>query len=206
MDRLRRSSQQRAVELVQAKQEPHWHYGPVMRRGAVPDDAACWLFDSASLTRRLRRVSNCFRVELLSNQRERPMRCERQVLGMDDRALALVRQVRLYCDGEAKVYARTVMPLSSLTGRRRRLARLGGKPLGEMLFRDPTMSRGEMEVAQLSEGHRFYGLAVQGLNDVPETLWGRRSVFKISGYPLLVNEFFLPPLLTSEEFRIKRKV
>jgi len=167
----------------------------------VPDDVSAWLFDGDSLTKRLRKCCQHFRVELLGQVWQRPMFCERRVLGMDDRGVALIRQVRLYCDGEPKVYARTIMPRASLTGRRRRLARLGGRPLGEMLFRDRTMRRGDMEVAQISPGvwlpagvkHSAY-------------YWGRRSVFIIGNKPLLVNEVFLPPLPADNGFRIKRKI
>ena len=157
---------------------------------------ADWLFDDGSLTRRLRKASGGdFRVEFLEQQWARPLRCERQVLGLDDRAVALIRQVRLWCSGRAVVYARTVMPRSSLVGRQRRLARLGGRPLGEQLFRDRTMSRGVMEVAEITAEQKFYEWALGADRTVPQQLWGRRSVFTVSGRPLLVNEFFLPPLL-----------
>ncbi len=181
--------------------EPNWRCGRTVRWGMVPDDVSVWLFDADSLTRRLRKCCQRFHVEVLAQAWRRPMLCERRVLGMDDRGLALIRQVRLYCDGEPKVYARTVMPKTSLTGRRRRLAHLGGRPLGEMLFRDRTMRRGDMEVAQVSPG----AWLPANVKQMP-SYWGRRSVFSIGDKPLLVNEVFLPPLPADKGFRIKRKI
>ncbi len=180
---------------------PAWRSARLMRRGQVPEAIAQWLFDEGSLTKRLRKTSNGdFRVELLGQQWARPLRCERRALGLEDRAVALIRQVRLWCNGRAVVYARTVLPRSTLVGRLRPLARLGGRPLGERLFRDRTMCRGVMEVAEITPEQGFYAWP-QGSGG--QSLWGRRSVFTVSGRPLLVNEIFLPPLPTGAGRMIK---
>lgn len=165
-----------------------------------------WLYDSESLTKRLRQAGRGnFRVQLLRQQLERPLLCERRELGLNDRAYALVRQVHLYCADELVVYARTVMPLSVLRGRSCALARLGGKPLGEMLFRDKSMCRSPMEIAGIEKSDLFYRWAVPDGYMSQRQVWGRRSVFRLSGKSLLVNEIFLPPLPNNTRFRIKRK-
>ncbi len=180
------------------KGEPAWRNARLIRRGQVPPRMADWLFDNGSLTRRLRQASGGdFRVELLRQHWARPLRCEQQVLGLEPRAVALIRQVRLWCNGEAVVYARTILPRQTLVGRQRRLARLGGRPLGEQLFRDRTMYRGEMQVALVGPEQGAYG-AVAG----SRPLWGRRSVFTVAGRPLLVNEIFLPSLVTGMVYTV----
>jgi len=189
--------------------EPHWRIAAGPRPAGLSDEVAEWLFDADSLTKRLRQAGGGdFRVSLLKQRFERPLLCERRALGLDDRAIALVRQVHLYCAGEVKVYARTVMPLSVLHGSSRGLARLGGRPLGEMLFRDKSMRRSSMQVARVDEGDLFHdwGVACVETGAVVGQVWGRRSVFRLSGRPLLVNEIFLPPLPKSIGFRIKHKV
>jgi chorismate-pyruvate lyase len=35
---------------------------------------------------------------------------------------------------------------------------------------------------------------MRDLRDKPETIWGRRSLFRLGGKPLLVCEFFLPDI------------
>lgn len=105
---------------------------------------------------------------------------------------ALVRQVRLLCDGKPWVFARTVIPASTLKGAVRRLAYLGDKPLGAVLFADPSMQRDAIEIASLSARTCHYADALQGQRSRPKQIWGRRSVFYISNKPLLVSEFFLP--------------
>jgi len=185
--------------------EPRWRIGHGSRLAGLSDEMAAWLFDVGSLTKRLRRAGGGdFRVKLLSQQFERPLLCERRALGLNDRAVALVRQVHLHCAGEIKVYARSVMPLSLLHGSSRGLARLGGRPLGEMLFRDKSMRRSPMQIARINTGDLFYRWGVP--NGVTGQVWGRRSVFRLSGRPLLVSEIFLPPLPKYTGFRIKYKV
>lgn len=153
-----------------------------------------WLLDTGSLTHRLRQRCRCFRVAVRRQCWERPAADERRVLEMRAAERALIREVHLLCGDTPWVFARTVMPVSSLRGRRRRLMHLGDKPLGAALFADPHLCRGALEVARLRRGESLYEQA--GSRDAAE-IWGRRSVFRLQGRPLLVTEIFLPALLQS---------
>lgn len=159
---------------------------------AVPQQLLSWLFDPSSLTARLQRwCPGQFRVELISQQIARPSRDELQVLGLHYGESALVRQVRLYCGQHAVVYARTVIPLRTLTGRQRSYANLGNRSLGSMLFADRSMRRGPVMATRLDPSSRIFNYT--GATD--SAVWGRRSVFYVSNKPLLVSEYFLPALL-----------
>jgi chorismate--pyruvate lyase len=187
--------------------EPHWRPGHGLRPAGLSDEMADWLFDGESLTKRLKQAcGRNFNVKLLRQNYERPLLCERRALGMDDRAQALVRQVHLCCADQVLVYARSVMPLALLQGNSRGLAHLGGRPLGELLFRDKTMQRSPMEIARIEPGDLFYGWALAEGAAVKGPLWGRRSVFRLAGRPLLVNEIFLPPPPEGAGFKVKHKV
>jgi chorismate--pyruvate lyase len=162
-------------------------------RSSIPANLADWLLDRASLTLRLQQLCpGGFRVQVLSQVRGTPRLDEAQVLGMRPRDIAIVRQVRLLCGGTPWVYARTVIPVTSLRGKLQRLAGLGTRPLGGMLFADPGMRRGIVELAELLPGHAVYAAATGHLRQRPAAIWGRRSVFRMSGKPLLVSELFLP--------------
>jgi chorismate--pyruvate lyase len=104
-----------------------------------------------------------------------------------------VREVELICDGVPWVFARTLIPVRSLTGSTRRLTLLGDRPLGEVLFADPSMERGVTEMAQLLPGHQLFGSATQHLS-AAQVVWGRRTLFHLASKPLLVNEIFLPDI------------
>lgn len=162
----------------------------------MPPAVARWLFDTASLTRRLRaRCPGGFAVRVLRQRRQRPGFSERRLLDLPMGAMAVVREVQLQCHGRPWVFARTVIPLHTLTGRCRRLSRLGTRPLGEMLFTSPGMRRYEVQVARLVPGQPLFAAATAGLRPCPAEAWGRRSVFALAGRPLLVTEIFLPELL-----------
>ena len=108
-----------------------------------------------------------------------------------------VRQVQLLCDGEPWVFARTIVPISTLSGAQRRLAHLGNRPLGAYLFADPGMQRGPVELACIRGKQAMFPEATSGLDALPAEIWGRRSVFRVGGKPLLVTEVFLPTLETT---------
>ena len=141
-----------------------------------------WLTDRASLTQHLIQASEGhFRVEVVRQGWARPTRSEASALGISFRQLALVREVRLMGREQTWVYARSVIPASTLTGKERQLNHVGSRSLGSVLFRDSTMKRGPLEVSRLS------------LPD-DQSMWARRSKFYLSGKPLLVCEVFLPAL------------
>ena len=177
--------------------EPVWRRKSQLRKALIPNTVADWLFDSGSLTGRI--VEACdgrFRVEVLQQGWQVPMRNESQRLGIRNGRIALVREVYLYCNDTPWVFARTVIPRSTLTGTQRYLAHLGNKPLGAALFSDPSMERDELEVSCLAAGQSLFATATQKMRDIPACIWGRRSIFRVGDKPLLVAEIFLPTLPT----------
>lgn len=158
----------------------------------ISAELASWLFDPESLTARL--IAGCngrFSVKLLSVKRCTPTPDEIQALKLRYRSHAIIRQVLLYCDDTPWVYARTVIPMTSLRGALQGLVKLGTKPLGAVLFADKTMQRSAIEVTMMSHQHPCYGWT--GFKG-KQAIWGRRSVFRLNKKPLLVSEFFLPDL------------
>ena len=176
--------------------EPHWFELGSGRPGNLPERIFHWLQDSASLTRRVTAACRgCFRVQVVSQCWGRAFNSERQVLGLGFRTACLVREVELLCDGRPQVFARTLIPATSLRGAARRLALLRDRPLGAVLFADPHTRRERVEIARFLPGHRLYGTATSHLAEKPESVWGRRTLFRYAGQPILVNELFLPDLI-----------
>lgn len=164
--------------------------------GAAPDAALRdWLLDTGSLTRRVQQAcAGRFRVQVEMQGWGRPRLDESLALGLRLGRIALIREVHLLCDERPWVFARTVIPVSTLRGRQRRLAHLGSRPLGAVLFADPHMQRGTVEVVSVPPGSALFAAASCGMKRRPAEIWGRRSVFRLGGKPLLVSEFFLPGL------------
>lgn len=134
-----------------------------------------WLRDRGSLTERLvEKSGGAFRVEVLRQHWGRALLDEANTLGISPRHRVIIREVILHGNNNPWVYARSILPARSLDRSLRHLKRLGNRPLGTLLFCDPHMQRGEIEVTCHQRG------------------WGRRSVFYLQGQPLLVSEIFLP--------------
>lgn len=134
-------------------------------------------------------------MNLLEQRWARPMLNESLALGVRRWNYGLVRQVKLLCENKPWVFARTVIPHSTFRGKQRRLAHLGNRPLGAVLFSDCSMKRGELEIASIVPGQQLFDQATSDLKQKPDRVWGRRSVFYLSGKPLLVSEIFLPGLM-----------
>jgi chorismate--pyruvate lyase len=66
--------------------------------------------------------------------------------------------------------------------------------LGDILFRDKSMRRSPMQIARIETGELFHDWSLRGVKLSADAgpVWGRRSVFRLSGKPLLVSEIFLP--------------
>ncbi len=123
-----------------------------------------------------------------------PLNTESRILKMRRGMLALVRDVELLCDHTPWVFARTLIPVSSLKGAAQRLTQLGEKPLGAVLFSDPKVTRGATQVARLLPRQPLFETACHDLSEKPDYLWGRRTLFYMGKRPILVNEIFLPTL------------
>ena len=177
-----------------------WKPARQVLRHEVPAGLLDWLLDPASLTRRLQQAC-CgeFRVRLLEQGWGRPNPDECRTLRMRRGERAILRQVHLLCGEVPWVYARTAIPAGTLRGRHRQLGRLGTRPLGAVLFADPSMEREPVQLARIDRGLRLYADATRGLAHRPPAIWGRRSVFRLGGKPLLVAEIFLPQFETRHQ-------
>ena len=184
------TTQNPGAHTLAKHREAHWQNYRRLPAYAVPARWRHWLLDRGSLTQRLIAASDGrFRVRILGQGIAKPRRSEAQILGIANHHLAVVREVILYGKDQPWVYARSVLPLTSLTGRLTRLRQLDERPLGALLFADPSMRRGKLELASVQPSKVALPLEL-GIFDTP--LWGRRSVFYVADKPLLVSEIFLP--------------
>ena len=101
----------------------------------------------------------------------KPHQNESDVLGFEGDSI--IREVELLGSGKTMVFARSVIPVTNDT---EDLLSIGSKPLGEILFNDPAIIRGQLQITHTGN------------------TWGRRSTFTIGTTNLLVSEFFLETL------------
>ena len=152
------------------------------------------LSDRGSLTQRLQAQYAEFSVQLLACGLEQPFRDETQALALHPATRAYVRNVLLMGDGQARVFAHSVLPRAGLRGGWNGITRLGSKPLGEALFTNPRIRRLGLTLCHIDAHHPLYRAARLHTGITVRYLWARRSVFCLNGYPLLVTEVFLPAI------------
>lgn len=152
-----------------------------------------WLEDTGSLTKKVREACDGhFSVEVRQQGSGKCLFDEAKLLDITRTRYAVIREVALRCDETPWVFARTIIPMKSLSGPARRLTMLGNKPLGAVLFADPSVHRGRTQYTHLTPGQELFESAVVGLAERPDSLWGRRTLFYLADKPLLVNEIYLP--------------
>ena len=139
----------------------------------IPTYVGIWLLDSMSLTYKLKDKYNDFEVNIISQKASTPFQCEFQLLGSNQNQEIIVREVELLGNQKPVVNARSLIPLTEDT---KDILKIGSKPLGEILFDDPKIKRGHLEVGSF------------------ENSWARRSTFTIGKTKLLVTEIFLESL------------
>ena len=162
-----------------------------------PGSLLHWLLNKDSLTERLvARSRGEFHVEVLAQYRAKAQQSEYAAMHIKRQRYCFIREVVLFGNNQPWVFARTVVPLQTMTGRLRALGSLNNKPLGAFLFSFPTMRRGVIEFANIRPDHQLVPTPFFANSD---SLWGRRSVFFLDNKPLLVNEIFLPGFIDNLE-------
>jgi chorismate lyase len=161
-----------------------------------PPPLVPWLRDPTSFMQRLRDHQVLQpQVQVLSQQWQYPTVEEAKLLSIPSRQYALAREV-LITSGEGKwMFARTIIPRQTLTGREQLLARLKNRALGTLLFNNPGIVRQPFEFATLAFGTSLHKKISYHANFEVPVLWARRSIFQIKHKQLLLMEVLFPDLM-----------
>ena len=120
---------------------------------------------------------------------------ENQLLGVPPEGLSHIREISMGSPTQDWMFARTVIPVTTLEGQAAGLAHLGDIPIGQLLFGELKAKRLDMNLALIfAKDIPFTNdLGIERFN-IPQgfTLWHRRSIFEIASGSLLINEIFLP--------------
>jgi chorismate lyase len=172
-----------------------WH--PHVNHVNPPRALRSWLTDDRSLTLKLMLRSRQFQIRRLCQRRALCLVDEHARVGLQRRSHVRQREVLLQCDGQAVVFAHTVVPLAATTSDWPFFGGLGERSLGTTLFGDPRVGRCHMEYARLHARHPLVRRAQAALGKVaaPAPLYARRCLYHRRRGVLLVTELFLPPIL-----------
>ncbi len=149
-----------------------------------------WLARSGALTTGLRALG-AFSLSVVSQGIEIALAEETDVMG---HAPLWRREVLMSIDKIPCVLARSVTPLSASHGCWQGIRKLGRRPLADLLYHDPGITRSLFEISRIGRRHGLHqSLRRSGLGPTIESsLLARRSIFWRQDQPLLVSECFLP--------------
>ncbi len=175
-------------------QAPRWQAPAAYDPAAHGPRIHSWLAETGSLTQRLRRqYGAAFGVRLLRRQWLPPFSDESLLLELNPRHFQLIREVLLHAGGRPLILARSVLPAAAARIPGHNLARLGARPLGEVLFAQPDLERRRVQYTDTPS--RIWRSELAQILTLPPQIPGRRTVYAIRQHPLLVAEFFLPGII-----------
>ncbi|MDO6462501.1 chorismate lyase [Granulosicoccaceae sp. 1_MG-2023] len=165
---------------------PLWQSEPPQ----VTETMRAWLTSSGSLTARVKQhCRGRFSVSVIRHERETATEAAAAALALEPGAEVLSREVLLCDDGQARVYAASLLPVCALTGRFAPLRELGAQPLGHWIFAEPQLIRSQMRFCLLPADRLP---ALPGQDAVaPPRIAGRKTHFSGAAKDFLVSEFFL---------------
>lgn len=175
-------------------QPPHWTLNRTGTRHLLPKNLQPWVYETGSLTQRLRREHGArVAVKILFQQWQLPFLTESQRLHLPGHRYGLIREVLLHVDGKPLILARTVLPEATINFANRELSNLGTRPLGEVIFSYPNLARLETDVCCVPE--KIWTSNLKQQVTIAAKIGGRRTVYAIDRHPMLVSEFFMPDAL-----------
>ena len=160
-------------------------------RERVPAPLEPWLAEPGLLTARVRAA--CGAATRLRLLRLEPAPLEPRIarrLGVED-ATCMLREIEFTCGARRWIFAQSVFPQSTVR-HHPWLRELGDNGLGESLSAVADVRREPLEFLEFGASHPLARAA--GVDDSSARLWARRAVYRLAGWPILVQEVFLPAL------------
>ncbi len=171
-------------------QDPQWKKTRPGIKQTIPSDARSWIYETKSLTRRLRQhYGSSFAVEILFHRWKPAFLSECMLLKLPHQQYNLVREVLLHANGKPLILARTILPVQTIKIAKRNLSHLGTRPLGEVIFSYPKLERLELNTTCVP--YEIWTQALTKKTNIEQKIWGRRTVYAIHKQKMLVSEFFL---------------
>ncbi|NHQ86655.1 chorismate lyase [Iodobacter sp. HSC-16F04] len=168
---------------------PHYWRTPLC---LAPRPLHPWLTERGSLTAMLMAHFPDITVRVLFQGWQKAHQDEADILG--PKSHIACREVLLQSGQTPLVYAHSITSGSALRKGFHLFGRTGSRPLGALLFADPTIRRSGLSWCCIDQCHPLWKKAHAAVGKLPKKLWARRSVFYAGHDKLLVTEVFLPAL------------
>ncbi|MDO5666392.1 MAG: chorismate lyase [Alcaligenaceae bacterium] len=150
-----------------------------------------WLNRPGALTNGLRQVGE-FSIEVLNEYIAYINEDEAYPLNLTVNQTIWVREILMSINGQKAVYARSITELTASRAAWQGIRALHARPLADILYNDPAISRSSFETTKLNSELTLQRSIAQYPELPQNELLARRSTFFQNHEGLTVNEVFLP--------------
>ena len=134
-----------------------------------------WLLEQGPITKRIKSIKD-FRLELIQDELSEVKEDEILFLNTDAEAIR-VREVILYGNKTPMVFARTIIPNTTINNGLKALGKIGNKPLGDILFEKDIFFKEDVVFATFKDEESIF--------------WARKIKYTVKNQPFSVMEVFL---------------
>jgi chorismate--pyruvate lyase len=160
---------------MKLEQISSWNSYEAIEHELTNAEIKSWLLEQGPITKRIKSMKE-FRLELIQDELSDVNEDEILFLNIHTKEIR-VREVILYGNENPMVFARTIIPSTTIEKGLKELGTLGNKPLGDILFEKDIFSKNDIVFATFYDGKNLF--------------WGRKIKYTVKDQPFSVMEVFL---------------
>ena len=160
---------------MKLEQISSWNTYEAIEHELTNTEIKSWLLEQGPITKRIKSIAE-FRLELIQDELSDATDDEILFLKIDSEEIR-IREVILYGNENPMVFARTIIPNTTIEKGLKELGKIGNKPLGDILFEKDIFSKEDIVFATFKDEESLF--------------WGRKIKYTVKDQPFSVMEVFL---------------
>ena len=160
---------------MKLEQISSWNTYEAIEHELTNTEIKSWLLEQGPITKRIKSIAE-FRLELIQDELSDATDDEILFLKIDSEEIR-IREVILYGNENPIVYARTIIPNTTIEKGLKELGKIGNKPLGDILFEKDIFFKEDIVFATFKDEESLF--------------WGRKIKYTVKDQPFSVMEVFL---------------
>ena len=160
---------------MKLEQISSWNTYEAIEHELTNAEIKSWLLEQGPITKRIKSIAE-FRLELIQDELSDATDDEILFLKIDSEEIR-IREVILYGNENPMVFARTIIPNTTIEKGLKELGKIGNKPLGDILFEKDIFSKEDIVFATFKDEESLF--------------WGRKIKYTVKDQPFSVMEVFL---------------
>ena len=160
---------------MKLEQISSWNTYEAIEHELTNTEIKSWLLEQGPITKRIKSIAE-FRLELIQDELSDATDDEILFLKIDSEEIR-IREVILYGNENPMVFARTIIPNTTIEKGLKELGKIGNKPLGDILFEKDIFFKEDIVFATFKDEESLF--------------WGRKIKYTVKDQPFSVMEVFL---------------